>query len=121
MNPEVIIPTTIGILLLALGAHNEISWRRRLWDCVTVTGRVVDLVPDDDGDCYPEIEYSLNSQLRRFRSAYSVSPTPYIGEAVKVFADVRGDNAEYYTKKTRWSFTVIPVVAGLIAVAIGCM
>lgn len=119
MTPEVLILTTLGILLLALGVHNEISWRRRLRDRVTVTGHVVDLVPDDDGDCFPEIEFEFGSQLRRFRSAYSLSPTPFIGEAVKVVTDCHGEDAEYLTTKTRWSFTVIPVVAGLIAILIG--
>lgn len=40
---------------------------------------------------------------------------------VIVLADARGDNPEYYTTKTRWSFTIIPALAGLIAIAIGCM
>lgn len=121
MNLDVILPTTIGVLLLALGFHNELQWRQRLWDHVTLTGSVVDLHPDDDGGCFPEIEYAFDGQLRRFRTAYSIPPNPFIGESVKIIADRNGENPEYFTKKTRWCFTVIPIVAGLVSLAIGLL
>jgi hypothetical protein len=105
MNLNVILPTTIGVILLALGTHNELQWRHRFRNHVSLTGRVINLHPDDDGDCYPKIEYEFGGRQKRFRSSYSILPTPFIGETVKIVADHLGENAEYFTKKTRWYFT----------------
>jgi hypothetical protein len=121
MNLDVILPTTIGVLLLMVGAHNEFQWRRRLWNHVSLTGRVMDLHPDDEGDCYPEIEYEFLGQRKSFRSSYSIMPTPFIGESVKIVANHFGEDAEYLTKRTRWYFTTIPIVAGLASLAIGLL
>ena len=121
MSLDVVLPTAIGVLLFALGLHNELQWRRRLRNHLSITGRVIDLHPDGDGDCYPEIEYEFCGQTRKFRSAYSIMPTPFIGETVMIIVDNVGENAEYFTIKTRWYFTLIPVVAGVVALAIGLL
>src|SRR5690606_17905354 len=92
MNLDVILPTTIGILLLMVGAHNEFQWRRRFWNHVSLTGRVIDLHPDDEGGCYPEIEYEFLGQRKSFRSSYSIMPTPFIGESVKIVANHFGED-----------------------------
>lgn len=121
MNLNVLIPNFIGALLLAIGVHNELQWRQRLRGHASIIGRVTHLHPDEDGDCYPEIEYSFGGETRRFRSNYSIGPTPFIGETVKVIVDSRGENAEYFTNKTRWYYTTIPIVAGVAALAIGLL
>ena len=119
MGLNVLLPIAIGGLLLGIGLRNELEWRRRLRHHLSITGRVIGLHPDDDGDCYPEIEYDFCGQTRKFRSAYSLLPTPFIGESVTIIVDNVGENAEYFTKKTRWYFTLIPIVAGVVALAIG--
>lgn len=118
MNLDVLIPTTVGVLLLAVGAHNELQWRRRLWNHVALTGRVVGLHSDGDGGCFPEIEFEFAGRKKKFRSAYSIGPTPFVGDSVKIIAEPDGENAEYFTNKSRWYFTAIPVVTGLACIAI---
>ena len=118
MDLSVVLSCALGVVLLTLGAINEFQWRRRLWNHVSLTGRVVELYTDHGDSCYPEIEYEFQGQQKKFRSSFSMIATPAIGEKVRVVTDQYGDNAEYFTNQTRWYFTAIPIVAGLVALAI---
>lgn len=118
MNLDVVIPLTIGGLLLALGSLNELLWHLRLWRHVKIDGRVVDLHADGDGGCFPEVEFEINGMKKQFWSAYSIGRTPFIGESVVVVADCHGENAERLTTGTRWCFTAIPIAAGAVAIGI---
>lgn len=107
-----------GLVLLAIALQNELQWRRRLQNRSIVKGQVVDLVPDEDGNCYAEIEFNIGAECKRFQSTYSFTRTPYIGEAVDVMTNESGTDAEHYTVKTRWTFTLIPFAVGLTVIAI---
>ena len=85
MDIGFVLSSSLGAVLLVLGVHNEFQWRRRLWNHLTLTGRVVELHSDHEDSCYPEIEYEFQGQLKRFRSSFSMLPTPRIGESVRMY------------------------------------
>ena len=121
MNLNVILPITFGGLMLALGALNELQWRRRLWNHVLLTGRVVDVHSDGDGGCFPEIEYQSGGISKTFRSSFSIGRTPFVGESIEIVTNTDGENAEYFTNKSRWYFTIIPIIAGMVSIAIALL
>lgn len=111
--------TAIGSILLALAAANEWQWRTRSRDATIVDATVVDIHADGDGGYFPELEYVLDGKTRRFRSSYSIPPTPFIGTKMPVMVDSIGDSPEIFTSRHRWLLTLIPFAAGAIFVLVG--
>lgn len=114
-----------GVLLLLLAVAHEYSWwRRRDW--VVVPGRVVqvelvgnDRVVDEVLGHKPHIEYSVNGQMRRLRSNYGdIGDAIKVGDEVQVCADPNTGAAEQLSWSNRWTFTMVPAVLGLGALAI---
>ncbi len=118
MNLDIVFPT-IGVVLLLFGVLHEYQWRRRIQTSVVCTGRVVDIHDDTDDGYFPEIEYTCGGDTKRFRSAYSIPPTPFIGSDVSVLVDTARGDAEVYNSKTRLSFTIVPIIGGLFFLIVG--
>ena len=108
-----------GSILLVIAAANEWQWRTRSRDATIVDATVVDIHADGDDGYFPELEFVLNGKIRRFRSSYSIPPTPFIGTKMPVMVDAIGDSPEIFTSRHRWSLTLIPFAAGAIFVFIG--
>lgn len=98
MNLDIIFPT-IGVTLLLAGVLHEYQWRRRFQASVVSTGRVVDIHDDMDDGYFPEIEYTWGGDTKRFRSAYSFPPIPFIGTDVTIMVDTVRGSAEVYSSK----------------------
>ena len=118
MNLEFIFPL-FGVVLLSLGAWHEYGWRRRLRTSIVDIGRVVDIHHDGDSGYFPEIEFTAGGDTKRFRSAYSIPPTPFIGTDVPILVDTARNDAEIYSSKTRWNATIIPIAGGLFFLIVG--
>ena len=118
MKLDIIFPA-IGVVLLSLGVLHEWRWRCRIRTSVVCTGRVVDIHDDADDGYFPEIEYTLGGDTKRFRSAYSIPPTPFIGADVQILVDTTRGDAEVNSSRTRLGFTIVPLAGGLFFLVLG--
>ncbi|MCS7468287.1 DUF3592 domain-containing protein [Stieleria sp. ICT_E10.1] len=118
MNLDIIFPI-IGVALLLFGVLHEYEWRRRIRTSVVCTGRVVEIHDDADDGYFPEIEYTSGGDTKRFRSAYSIPPTPFIGTDVPILVDTTSGDAEMYNPRARLNFTIVPIVGGLFFLIVG--
>lgn len=112
---------SIAAVLIVIGLFHELRWRTRSRDAIIVQAVVVDIHGDGDDGYFPELEFVYNGVTRRFRSTYSIPPTPFIGSKVPVMLDCFGESPELYTPRSRWLFTVIPLTAGAIFLIVGCL
>lgn len=109
----------IAALLFAVALFNELQWRARCRDAILLDGIVVDILPDGDDGYFPEVEYIHRGATKRFRSAYSIPPAPFVGSTLPVMLDSTGGSPEIFTPSTRWLFTLWSSVAGLIFAVFG--
>lgn len=117
----VIICTVIGAFFIAFGIAHEYSWwQRRKWRLGR--GIVVGFTTRSDIDgtfYYPEIEFEGRNSVVRFVSKYGSDNQPTLGNPIKLFIDEQSDAAEVVTMSTRFLGTVVPLVAGMIVLALG--
>lgn len=108
----------VGATLLFLGVVHELRWRRRSRNFEINDGRVIGIHIDDDESCFPEIEYMFDGKLKRFRSCYSFGPRPDIGTRVRIMVNAEDGDAELFTPNSRWTFTVVPILVGILSIGI---
>lgn len=63
----------------------------------------------DGDDNYPEIEYFIDSEYRKFISQYSGG---VVGTEVPILYDAESYQAEALLWSNRWTFTLVPCVIG---------
>jgi len=108
--------SAFGVACAALGVAHEFTWWKRRHGKV-VTGIVFGTVEDfscESKGYFPEVEYVLDGEVRRFVSKYGGMEPKANGTAVDVLVSATGTNAEVLTPCNRLLFTVLPIIFGLL-------
>lgn len=108
----------MGVLTVSIGLWYEWIWRRRLWHCVWLMGRVVDEVPGEHDHLSTrlKIEYEHDGVTRQFIAGYGGQSLLKIGSAAHVVLDLQRQQAEHYTWANRWLFTVCGLLLGAFCI-----
>jgi hypothetical protein len=118
---------TIGFILFGCaavicGVAHEWLWQRRSKGTIikgVVVGNVADFGGESGPTYAPEIEYTTRGESRRFVSAYERGEPLPEGETVDVLLSPHSQGAEHYTAGTRWMFTIVPLLFGLVFILVG--
>lgn len=111
-----------GLALVSLGLFHEIRWQRRLARWARTHGTVVGSVVDQSDypeSYFPEIEYEVEDETRRFVSKYGSKRSPMIGSQVSILFDPAGTGAEQLESSNRWIWTIVPVLFGVFFIVVG--
>lgn len=112
----------VGLVLVSLGVFHEIRWQRRLARWVQTHGIIVGSVVDQSDypeSYFPEIEYKVEDEIRRFVSKYGSKHSPVIGSQVSILFDPTETGAEQLDPANRWIWTIIPVLFGVFFIVVG--